>query len=159
LLDTAATIGVRETRRIVGEYTLTVEDLASGREFDDAIALCGYPIDVHSPDGSRGGTDGQPDVANVYQIPYRCLVPTGAEQLLVAGRCVSASHEALGAIRVMPPSFAMGQAAGTAAALSVAEGVPPRRVPVRWLQETLVKDGVYLGDRVTREVRARGGRE
>ncbi len=157
LLDTAATIGVRETRRIVGEYTLTAEDLAAGREFDDVIALCGYPIDLHSPDGSGGGATGELEVANVYQIPYRSLVPVKAENLLVAGRCVSATHEALGAIRVMPPAFAMGQAAGTAAALAVAEGVSPRNVPVPWLQETLVKNGAYLGDSVTRRVGARSG--
>jgi hypothetical protein len=148
LLDTAATIGVRETRRIVGEYTLTAEDLATGREFDDVIALCGYPIDIHSPTGSGGSMVNQDfPVANVYQIPYRCLVPVKVEQLLVAGRCVSATHEALGAIRVMPPAFAMGQAAGTAAALAVKEGVVPRRVPVPWLQETLVAHGAYLGPR------------
>jgi FAD-dependent oxidoreductase family protein len=159
LLDTAATIGVRETRRIVGEYTLTAEDLATGREFEDVIALCGYPIDIHSPTGSGGTmTPEQFQMANVYQIPYRCLVPVKVDQLLVAGRCVSATHEALGAIRVMPPSFAMGQAAGTAAALAAAEGVPPRRVPVRWLQEHLVDSGAYLGERVTREVRARKAR-
>ena len=156
LLDTAATIGVRETRRIVGEYTLTAEDLASGREFDDVIALCGYPIDIHSPTGSGGTMSPEMfQMANVYQIPYRCLVPVEVDQLLVAGRCVSASHEALGAIRVMPPSFAMGQAAGTAAALAAAEGVPPRRVPIEWLQETLVERGAYLGERVTRRVQAR----
>ena len=159
LLDTAATIGVRETRRIVGEYTLTVDDLATGREFEDVIALCGYPIDIHSPDGSRGGMDGQSDVANVYQIPYRCLVPLDVEQLLVAGRCVSASHEVLGAIRVMPPSFAMGQAAGTAAALAVAEGVAPRRVPITWLQETLTKNGAFLGEAVHRRIQARAAIE
>jgi hypothetical protein len=153
LLDTAATIGVRETRRIVGEYTLTLDDLVTGREFDDVIALCGYPVDIHSPDGSRGGAMESPDIANVYQIPYGCLVPEHTEQLLVAGRCVSASHEALAAIRVMPPAFAMGQAAGTAAALSVAEGVPPRQVPTEWLQETLVKGGAYLGDTVMKKVR------
>jgi hypothetical protein len=154
LLDTAAMIGVRETRRIVGEYELTVDDLAAGREFDDVIALCGYPIDVHSPDGSRGGTQDQREIANVYQIPFRCLVPVNVDQLLVAGRCVSASHEALGAIRVMPPSFAMGQAAGTAAALSVAEGVPPRAVPVPWLQATMVRQGAFLGETVARRVRS-----
>jgi len=154
LLDTAATIGVRETRRIVGEYTLTADDLASGREFEDVIALCGYPIDIHSPTGSGGTMTPQHfEMANSYQIPYRCLVPVEVDGLLVAGRCVSATHEALGAIRVMPPAFAMGQAAGTAAALAVAEGVSPRRVPIRWLQETLVERGAYLGDQVTREVR------
>ncbi|MCC6175505.1 MAG: FAD-dependent oxidoreductase [Chloroflexi bacterium] len=153
LLDTAATIGVRETRRIVGEYTLTAEDLASGRDFDDTIALCGYPIDLHPPEGAGSGLRPDLTVANVYQIPYRSLVPVQTDRLLVAGRCVSATHEALAAIRVMPPAFAMGQAAGTAAALSVAEGVEPRKVPVPWLQETLVKQGAYLGDRVARRVR------
>ena len=156
LLDTAATIGVRETRRIVGAYTLTADDLASGREFDDVIALCGYPIDIHSPTGTGGTMNKEAfECANVYQIPYGCLVPSGADRLLVAGRCVSASHEALGAIRVMPPAFAMGQAAGTAAALAVAEGVEPRNVPVEWLQETLVKSGAYLGDAVNRRVSGR----
>ncbi|MFN8636299.1 MAG: FAD-dependent oxidoreductase [Chloroflexota bacterium] len=156
LLDTAAMIGVRETRRIVGEYTLTADDLASGREFDDVIALCGYPIDIHSPTGSGGTMNKEAfTCANVYQIPYGCLVPTKADRLLVAGRCVSASHEALGAIRVMPPAFAMGQAAGTAAALAVAEGVEPRNVPVPWLQETMVRQGAYLGDTVNQKIRER----
>ncbi|MCC7367064.1 MAG: FAD-dependent oxidoreductase [Chloroflexi bacterium] len=157
LLDTAAMIGVRETRRIEGEYTLTADDLATGREFDDVIALCGYPIDIHSPTGSGGTMNKEAfTCANVYQIPYGCLVPKGADRLLVAGRCVSATHEALGAIRVMPPAFAMGQAAGTAAALAVAEGVEPRNIPVHWLQETMVKQGAYLGDTVNRRVQAGG---
>jgi hypothetical protein len=87
------------------------------------------------------------ECANVYQIPYGCLVPTQADRLLVAGRCVSASHEALGAIRVMPPSFAMGEAAGTAAAIAQAEDLTPREVPVGWVQELLLKHGSYLGPR------------
>jgi len=148
LRDTATTVGVRETRRIVGEYVLTVEDLAAGREFEDVIALCGYPVDIHSPTGDGGGADGRYQTANVYQIPYRSLLPLGVEQLLVAGRCVSATHEALGAIRVMPPAFAMGEAAGTAAALAVARGGTPRDVPVWELQERLSRQGAFLGDRV-----------
>ncbi|GAA1810680.1 FAD-dependent oxidoreductase [Planosporangium flavigriseum] len=145
LLDTAATIGVRETRRIVGEYTLTLDDLVSGRDFADVIALCGYPVDIHSPTGSGGGVDEQLRTANAYQIPYRCLVPVGREQLLVAGRSVSSTHEALGAIRVMPAAFAMGQAAGTAAALSLVDGVSPRQLDVARLQAVLLRDGAYLG--------------
>ena len=152
LLDTAATIGVRETRRIVGEYTLTTDDLVSGGDFEDVIALCGYPVDVHPPEGAGGALREDLPTANAYQIPYRCLVPIQTNRLLVAGRCVSATHEALGAIRVMPPSFAMGQAAGTAAALAVAEGVEPRNVPIPWLQETLTKQGAYLGEPVARRV-------
>jgi hypothetical protein len=152
LLDTAATVGVRETRRIVGEYTLTAADLAAGREFDDVIALCGYPVDIHSPTGDGGGTDGAYQTANVYQIPYRCLVPATLDGVLVAGRCISATHEAMGATRVMPPSFAMGEAAGTAAALSVEAGVRPRDVATTALHEALVGQGAYLGD--TSSIRA-----
>lgn len=155
LLDTAAQIGVRETRRIQGEYTLTLEDLAEGREFEDVIALAGYPVDIHSPTGDDGGATGEWKTANIYQIPYRSLVPARVDQLLVAGRSLSATHEALAAVRVMPPAFAMGQAAGTAAALSVAGGVPPRRVSVPDLQAALVRQGAYLGDRVWRRVSSR----
>jgi len=145
LIDTAAQIGVRETRRIEGEYTLTLDDLIAGRDFEDTIAYCAYPIDIHDPKGAGGGISNRGETANAYQIPYRCLVPLQVEQLLVAGRCVSATHEALGGIRVMPPSFAMGEAAGTAAALALREGVSPRRVPVSWLRETLRGQGAYVG--------------
>lgn len=145
LLDTAATIGVRETRRIVGEYTLTLDDLATGRDFDDVIALCGYPVDIHSPTGSGGGVNEELRTANIYKIPYRSLIPVGREQLIVAGRCVSATHEALGAIRVMPPAFAMGQAAGTAAATAALSGAQLRNIDVTRLQRDLVAHGAYLG--------------
>lgn len=148
LLDTAPQVGVRETRRIVGEYTLTLDDLATGREFDDVIGLCGYPVDIHSPTGDGGGATGEHATANVYQIPYRSLVPRGVEQLLVAGRCLSATHEALGAVRVMPPAFAMGQAAGVAAALAVRDDVPPRQIAIPELQAILLRQGAYLGERV-----------
>jgi len=145
LYDTAATIGVRETRRIVGEYTLTIDDLVSARHFDDVIALCGYPVDIHSPNSDGGGVGGF-DTANAYEIPYRSLVPRDIDNLLVAGRCVSATHEALAAIRVMPPAFAMGQAAGTAAAMAIEWGRAPRSIPVPQLQELLVRQGAYLGE-------------
>jgi FAD dependent oxidoreductase len=147
LLDTAAQIGVRETRRIEGEYTLTLDDLATGREFDDVIALAGYPVDIHSPTGDGGGATGEWKTANIYEIPYRTLVPLRIDGLLVAGRSLSATHEALAAVRVMPPAFATGQAAGTAAALAVQDGVPPRRIAVPKLQATLLRAGAYLGSR------------
>jgi hypothetical protein len=146
LLDTAAQIGVRETRRIAGEYTLTLDDLVSGRSFEDVVALAGYPVDLHSPTGDGGGVSADWETANAYQIPYRCLVPQGLDGLLLAGRCISATHEALAAIRVMPPAFAMGQAAGTAAAMAVRAGVPPRRVDVGALQRALLAQGAYLGE-------------
>ncbi len=147
LLDTAATMGVRETRRIVGEYQLTLEDLATAREFDDVIGLCGYPVDIHSPTGDGGGADGELETANIYQIPYRSLVPKDMDGLLVAGRSLSATHEAQAAVRVMPPVFAMGEAAGTAAALAIEYGVEPRAIPGPQLQEMLVRQGAYLGEK------------
>jgi glycine/D-amino acid oxidase-like deaminating enzyme len=149
LYDTAATMGVRETRRIVGEYTLTLEDLANATHFDDVIGMCGYPVDIHSPTGDGGGADGRLPTANIYEIPYRSLVPRDIDGLLVAGRAISATHEALGAVRVMPPVFAMGQAAGTAAAMAIEWGVEPRAVPVPQMQELLVRQGAYLGEAQT----------
>lgn len=146
LQDTAAIIGVRETRRVVGEYTLTAQDLADGKAFEDVIALSGYPVDIHSPTGDGGGTDGTYQTANVYQIPYRCLVPQSLDGLLVAGRSISATHEAMGATRVTPPCFAMGEAAGTAAALSIKARCQVRDVSVTDLQSALVRNGAYLGD-------------
>lgn len=146
LLDTAATIGVRETRRVVGDYTLTLGDLQNGRRFEDVIALCGYPVDIHDPSGAGGGTAEAPPTANTYEIPYRVLLPRDVDGLLVAGRAVSATHEALGAIRVMPPCFAMGEAAGTAAAMSLVAGTTPRAVDVAKLQARLREDGAYLGE-------------
>ena len=146
LLDTAATMGVRETRRIVGEYTLAIGDLQSGREFDDTVVLCGYPVDIHSPTDAGGGTTGEIEIANVYRIPYRTMVPKEMDGLLVAGRCISADHQALGAVRVMPPAFALGEAAGTAAAIAVEHRQQPRDVAADRLQWALVRQGAYIGD-------------
>ena len=150
LLDTATQIGVRETRRIVGEYTLTLGDLQNGRQFEDVIALCGYPIDIHDPTGAGGGAGAGPPTANIYEIPYRVMVPEAVDGLLVAGRAVSSTHEALSAIRVMPPCFAMGEAAGTAAAIARKRAIAPRAVPIADLHGALLAAGAYLGaDRET----------
>lgn len=154
LLDTATQIGVRETRRIVGEYTLTLDDLQSGRHFEDVIALCGYPVDIHDPTGAGGGVAEAPPTANRYEIPYRVMLPKAVDGLLVAGRSVSTTHEALGAIRVMPSCFAMGEAAGVAAAMATAAGIAPRAIPVPELHKALVAAGAYLGDD---QQRAAGG--
>lgn len=148
LLETATQIGVRETRRIVGEYVLDMADLAAGRHFEDVIALAGYPVDIHPVDGAGGGTQNALEqglrTADVYEIPYRSLVPLEVEQLLVAGRCLSATHEAAGAVRVMPPCFAMGQAAGAAAAMAACTATAPRRVNVPQLQQVLRGQGAIL---------------
>ena len=142
LIDTATQIGIRETRRIVGEYVLTADDLVTGRAFDDVIALYGY-IDMHSPDEVTTEFAKTFHTANIYQLPYRILVPQKTDGLL-AGRCVSATHEALGAIRVMPCAFALGQAAGAAASLASQEDILPRHVEVSKLQAMLREQGVVL---------------
>ncbi|TDE39932.1 FAD-dependent oxidoreductase [Nonomuraea mesophila] len=158
LLDTAATVGVRESRRIVGEYVLTLEDLVDGKHFDDVVAVAGYPVDIHSPVSGDGPfEDGIPPTANIYEIPFRSLLPAELDGVLVAGRCISATHEALAAVRVMPPSFAMGEAAGLGAAMAVAAGVAPRRVDVLTLQQRLLDQGAYLGPRAERLPAASGG--
>ncbi|RIE00273.1 FAD-dependent oxidoreductase [Cohnella faecalis] len=144
LIDTAAQIGIRETRRLVGEYVLTADDIVTGRDFDDVIALYGYPIDIHSPNEVTTEFDAAYHTANIYQLPYRILVPAETDGLLLAGRCVSATHEALGAIRVMPCAFALGQAAGAGAALASRNGVQPRHVNTAQLQKLLHEQGVVL---------------
>ena len=147
LIQAATTIGVRETRRLRGSYVLQMEDLREDMRFDDCIALCSYPVDIHSPTGKGGGVlwnESKIDPPNQFQIPYRILVPESMDGLLAAGRCVSATHETLGSIRVMPPCFATGQAAGTAAALCVKSGVQPRQVNIPVLQQTLKENDVVL---------------
>ncbi len=148
LLDTGAQVGVRETRHIVGDYTLTADDLATGRHFPDVIALGGFPVDIHPVTGKGGGIATALEMglrtAPVYEIPYRSLVPKGIEQLLVAGRALSATHEAAGAVRVMPSCVAMGQAAGVAGAIATAEEIPVRETPVARLQQTLREQKAIL---------------
>lgn len=127
LQQTAPQIGIRESRRIRGEYTLTAEDVLGARKFTDGIARSAYPIDIHNPTGS--GTEIRTVPAgDHYEIPYRCLVPVEVDGLLVAGRCVSATHEAQASLRVMPQCFAMGEAAGAAAAMAIGHFIPPRQV-------------------------------
>jgi len=143
LAATATQIGIRESRRIVGEYTLTRDDVLQARTFDDAIARSAYPIDIHNPSGS-GTTTFRLAPGASYEIPYRCLVPASVDGLLVAGRCISTTHEALASTRLTPTVMTLGQGAGTAAALAVAAGVRPRDVDTHALRERLTRDGVDL---------------
>ena len=143
LLRSPVHIGVRETRRIVGEYVFGAADVVEARKFEDAICRLAYPVDVHSGTGKgyskceeRIGQDA-PKAGDWYEIPYRCLVPLGAENVLVAGRCVSSTQAGHGAIRIMPCCAAMGQAAGTAAALSIRSGRSPREIDVNALLQEL----------------------
>lgn len=145
LMQTAASIGIRDSRRIKGVHTLTADDIYDAREFNDVIALCAYPMDLHPATGSaRGIQEGDRPLPNSYRIPYRILVPERLDGLLVAGRCVSATFEALGGIRIMPPVMAMGQAAGVAAAVSAAAGIQPRDIDVKDLQKRLRQQGAVL---------------
>jgi hypothetical protein len=136
-------VGIRESRRIVGRYTLTRDDVLGARKFDDAVARSAYPIDVHNPRGS-GTTTERLAPGESYEIPYRTLVPVNREQLLVAGRCISTTHEALASTRLTPTVMTLGQAAGTAAALANARGVRAGDVDTRELRTQLVADGVLL---------------
>jgi FAD dependent oxidoreductase len=140
-------VGVRETRRVEGEHILTAEELLEPAQFDDAIALGAYPIDIHPASG--GGLHYQTlGEDHAYQIPYRSLIPTAFDNALTAGRGVSATHTALAAIRVMTISMAVGQAAGTAAALacdrrhgSNDSRIDVRAVSISKLRALLEKDG------------------
>ncbi len=149
LISSAHQVGIRETRRIVGEYVLTKEDMIANKKFSDTIARGGYYIDLHnpSPDGF-GATPGiNVRFKNGYYIPYRCLIPKKIDNLLVAGRCISVSWEALGSTRVMAICMALGQAAGTAAALCVKENKIPKSIDVEELQKQLLRDKANL-DRI-----------
>ena len=140
LQQSGVQIGVRESRRIRGEYTLTADDVVQARKFPDGIARSNYPIDIHSPTGA-GTVIREVPAGDWYEIPYRCLVPQGVDNLLVAGRCVSASHEGQSSLRVMPQCFAMGEAAGTAAAMALQRACSPRDVPAEELREALREHG------------------
>lgn len=166
LLWTAPLLGVRESRRIQCAYCLTKADLLAEKEFPDAIGYGSFFIDIHNVAGP--GMDPRsirPRNGFKYQIPYRILVPQGVQNLLVAGRCASATHEALGSLRVMPQCGIMGQAAGVAAALSLRAGQPPGEVDVNALQTALREQGgivtaadiVAYGDLDQPVLRCRGG--
>jgi hypothetical protein len=135
-------VGVRESRRIFGEYRLSREDVLAGRKFPDAIAQCGAPIEDHHA-GDQTRWEYLPD-GETYQIPYRCLLPRQAQGLLVAGRCLSADHDAHASVRSMGQCMAMGQAAGVAAAICAAEGRLPHELPVEKLQASLREIGALF---------------
>lgn len=152
LESSGAYIGVRETRRVLGEYVLTADDIVGTARFPDVVARACNQIDVHDPDG-RSFHLVQLKPGESYDIPYRCLVARNVANLLVAGRCISTTHEANGSIRVMVVTMPVGEAAGTAAALVAQRGVPARELDVALLQATLLAHGVDLG----REARTAAG--
>ncbi len=147
IVATSPSIGVRESRRVHGDYRLTREDVLAGTRFADEIALCGAPIEDHH---AGGDTDWQyVREGGVYGIPYRALLPAGIEGLLVAGRCFSATHDAHASARSMATCMAMGQAAGTAAVLAASVGATPRAIPAE-----LLRDGLRAADALLEPVPA-----
>jgi len=142
-MDTAAKIGVRESRHVRGLYTITAEDILSGTRFDDTIALGGYPIDVHSPTSVTTDTRHLPPDA-AYCIPLRSLLVEKPRNLIVVGRCISATHEAAAAFRVSPIAMAIGQGGGVTAAEAVLAGVPPVDVPFVSIRGRLLSQGARL---------------
>ncbi len=142
LANFSTQIGVRESRRIFGDYRLTRADVTSGRKFEDVIAKCGAPIEEHHA-GADTKWEFLPE-GETYDIPYRCLLPQNVEGLLVAGRCLSADHDAHASVRSMGQCMGMGQAAAVAATLAARQGLLPREVPIPALQDRLRQIGAIL---------------
>jgi hypothetical protein len=146
IIGLSTQIGVRETRRVYGEYRLTRDDCLNAARFEDKVLLCGAPIEDH-----RQGADGEEETVweyvpggDVYEVPYRTLVPQGRDEVWVVGRCFSATHDAHASCRSMAQTMSMGQAAGLAATLSLRHDCGARDVPVGELQSTLIKLGAVL---------------
>jgi hypothetical protein len=127
LVKMAAQIGVRESRRVMGDYVLDVSEVIEAAKFDDGIARSCYPVDIHSPSG-EGTVIRHLPPHEFYEIPYRCLLPKGVDNLLIGSRCISATHEAHSSLRVMPVVAGVGEAAGIAAAWAVHGGISPREI-------------------------------
>ena len=144
LMMTAAEIGVRESRMIVGDYVLTETDCKDCTRFEDAIAASNYEIDIHNPEGT-GTSHYFFKPGEYYTIPYRCLIPKEATNLLVAGRCISSDHGAQASYRIMPNVCTLGEAAGSAMGLAVKEGKQVRDIDVGALQAELKKNGAFIG--------------
>ncbi len=187
LIDTASLLGVRETRRVVGEYIITTSDLASGRRHDDVITVSSHGYDCHNPDGvgnikwdkmtvdgetryvicarngygsswfPPGGKDALSDYwgnkdedivgKQIYDIPYRCLVPEKIDNILVAGRCLSADFMAQSGCRLVLCCMNLGEAAGTAAGISLKRDIAPRSVDRIELQKELLKNACDIGQK------------
>ena len=144
IIDTGAQVGVRETRHIVGDYVLNENDVLEGRSFDDGVSCGTYAIDIHPGKGKMQIYTGSGKM--VYEIPYRSLIPVGLDNLLVAGRPFSANQMAAGSARVMATCMAMGQGAGTAAAMAAEGNGMTRDIDTKYLREILILQGQYLLD-------------
>ena len=154
VVDIPPQLGVRETRRITGRYQLTADDVISCASFDDTIGVNGWPIENHKAGDVEWRWPDIPGSRGFNHLPYRMLLPQTAagqtfDNLLVAGRCAAMTHEGQSAARVSGGCFVMGQAAGTAAHLSLAGNSASADIPIQTLQDTLADDGAYLGRDIT----------
>lgn len=143
IATTATQIGLRETRRIAGDYMLTREDILTGHKFEDSIGCSTSWIDVHNPDG-EGVLHELVIKDDWFEIPLRAITVAGYDNLLIAGRCISATHEAQGSIREIPTCILSGQGAGVAAALAAQQQIPVRKLNISKLQRELLAQGVWL---------------
>lgn len=149
-LDIAPQLGIRETRRLIGEYMLTAEDVLGCADFDDTIGVNGWPLEMHVAGDVKWMWPPIPESRGYNQLPYRMLLPRrstagGADNLLVAGRCASMTHDGQSAARVTGACFVMGQAAGTAAALAVSRRSSVHDIDIDFLQRLLEDQGAFLG--------------
>jgi len=145
LLQTADLVGIRESRRIKGDYTLTKDDVLQRREFHDAVGYCGAAVDVHNEEGGRARTKMIAiEKSGAYQVPYRILLPAGLNGILIAGRPVSTDRIANVSIRQQAGCFVTGQAAGLAASIAAQDDVQPRDIRIEKLQDLLMGQGAIL---------------
>ena len=141
-----ATTGVRETRRVMGDYVITAEEMAEGCRFDDVVVhRAEFIVDIHNPEGA-GQAEEHIQYCKPYDLPYRCFTPRDVEGLYVAGRCISGTHRAHASYRVMSICMAMGEAVGIAAAMCAERGCTPRMLDVAALQNRLTERGIELFD-------------
>jgi glycine/D-amino acid oxidase-like deaminating enzyme len=145
IVDIAPQVGIRETRRVHGHYMLTESDVLECASFDDTIGVNGWPLELHLKGDVEFRWPKIPESRGFNQLPYRMTVPQGLDNLWVAGRCASMTHEAQSAARVTGACFVMGQAAGTAADLALKAGTTAQRVDIAALQSRLAAEGAYLG--------------
>lgn len=144
--DSSDIVGVRESRRVMGEYVITAEDLIVGKVFDDVIVhKASFPIDIHNPNGAgQAESDNIPVKTKSYDIPYRCIVPVENNNLYIAGRCISGTHRAHASYRVMNIAMNIGEAAGIAASLCIKENVNNKTLDFKKIQDVLINKGIEL---------------
>ena len=144
IISSGTTTGVRETRRVIGDYIITAEEMATGCRFDDVIVhRAEFIVDIHNPEGS-GQAEEHIQYCDPYDLPYRCFTPKGIDNLYTAGRCISGTHRAHASYRVMSICMAMGEAVGVAAAMCAENGCTPRNLNVKELQNRLTNKGIEL---------------